>query len=74
MGINICGRKRGKERGSGSWEKEQIRFRSQVEQLPRQRIGTRDSGEGGPAGPEDPEKREQETNRTMTLQLLPACW
>lgn len=21
MGINICGRKRGKERGSGSWEK-----------------------------------------------------
>lgn len=56
--------------------RKQIRFRLQVEQLPRQSMGTRDSGRKG--APLDQrgtrEERARDPQENVILQLLPPSW
>lgn len=60
----------------GPWEKQQIQFRLEVEQLPRPRMGTRDSGRKVALLDQrgTREERARDAQENVILQLLPASW
>lgn len=66
----------GKREEVGPWEKEQIQLRLQAEQLPRQRMGTRDSGRKVALLDQrgTREERARDAQENVILQLLPPSW